>query len=87
VKKGLLCSFVLCCLLLVSDKFAAAGMILDEIIKKNELVVGITGNQPPFNAVSKDGDIIGLDADIAKAVAMSMGVKIRFSRMQFASGT
>jgi polar amino acid transport system substrate-binding protein len=83
VKKGLLCSFVLFCLLLVSGSFAGAGMIFDEILKKNELVVGITGTQPPFNAVSKDGDIVGLDADIAKAVAMSMGVKIRFSRMQF----
>jgi len=83
VKKGLLCSFVVCCLLLVCGSFAGAGPILDEILKKNELVVGMTGDQPPFNAISKDGVIIGLDADIARVVAKSMGLKIRFSRMPF----
>jgi len=83
VKKGLLCSFVVCCLLLVCGSFASAGPILDEILKKNELVVGMTGDQPPFNAVSKDGEIIGLDADMARAVAKNMGLKLSFSRMPF----
>ena len=52
---------------------APAGSIMDRILKKGELVVGTTGTQPPLNAITKDGKIIGLDADIAKGIAMNMG--------------
>jgi len=62
---------------------AAAGTSLNRILKKGELVVGITGTQPPLNATAKDGKIIGFDADIAAAIAMNMGVKVKFSKMQF----
>ena len=63
---------------------ASAGSILDRILKRGELVVGITGTQPPMNATTKDGKIIGLDADIAKGIANRMGVKIHFETMPFA---
>ncbi len=63
---------------------APAGATLDGILKKGELVVGTTGAQPPLNATSKAGEVIGLDADIARLIAMSMGVKIKFSKMPFA---
>jgi len=63
---------------------ASAGTVLEGILKKGELVVGISGDQPPLNATAKDGKIIGLDADIAQAIAMSMSVKIRFAKMPFA---
>jgi polar amino acid transport system substrate-binding protein len=62
---------------------ASAGTILEGVLKKGELVVGITGDQPPLNATAKDGEIIGLDADLARAIAISMNVKIRFARMPF----
>lgn len=71
-------------LALVFVTSATAGIILDRILKKGELVVGTTGKQPPLNATTKDGKIIGLDADIAKGIAMSMGVKIQFATMPFA---
>jgi polar amino acid transport system substrate-binding protein len=63
---------------------APAGTTLDSILKKGELVVGTTGTQPPLNATNKAGEVIGLDADIAKLIALSMGVKIKFSKMPFA---
>jgi polar amino acid transport system substrate-binding protein len=62
---------------------AQAGNILDRILKKNELVVGTTGTQPPLNATTKDKKIIGLDADIARRIAAGMGVNIRFKTMLF----
>jgi polar amino acid transport system substrate-binding protein len=62
---------------------APAGTSLNRILQKGELVVGITGTQPPLNATTKDGDIIGFDADIAAAIALNMGVKVKFSKMQF----
>jgi polar amino acid transport system substrate-binding protein len=63
---------------------ASAGSILDSILKKGELIVGTTGTQPPLNATNKAGEVIGFDADIAKLIALSMGVKIKFSKMTFA---
>ncbi|MGD9235190.1 MAG: transporter substrate-binding domain-containing protein [Desulfobacterales bacterium] len=63
---------------------APAGDILDRILKKGELIVGITGTQPPLNATTKDGQIIGLDADIARQIAGGMDVKVSFKTMPFA---
>lgn len=62
---------------------APAGSTLNRILKNGELVVGTTGSQPPLNVTAKDGEIIGLDADIAKAIATEMGVKLRFETMPF----
>jgi len=63
---------------------ALAGPIFDDILKKGELVVGMTGNQPPLNAMSKEAELIGLDADLARSITQSMNLKVSFSRMPFA---
>ena len=62
---------------------APADSTLAGIQKKGELVVGTTGTQPPLNATAKTGDVIGFDADLAKIIAMNMGVKVRFATMPF----
>ncbi len=71
-------------MLLVAVNIAVAGKTMDSILSKGELVVGITGTQPPLNATNKDGKIIGYDADIARLIAMNLGVTVRFSTMPFA---
>lgn len=63
---------------------ALAGSAMDRILQKKELVVGITGTQPPLNATTKNGKVIGLDADIARGLSSSMGVKLTISKMPFA---
>lgn len=62
---------------------AAAGQVMDRILKKGELVVGTTGEQPPLNATNKKGDIIGLDADIARLIADTLEVRLVFKTMPF----
>ena len=62
---------------------APAASTLADIQKKGELIVGTTGTQPPLNATAKSGEVIGLDADIAKIIASNMGVKIKFAKMPF----
>ena len=62
---------------------APADSTLAGIQKKGELVVGTTGTQLPLNVTAKTGDIIGFDADLARIIAMNMGVKIRFAKMPF----
>lgn len=71
-------------LLLMVVNFAVAGKTMDNILRKGELVVGITGSQPPLNATTKDGKIIGSDADIATLIARNIGVKLKFAPMPFA---
>jgi polar amino acid transport system substrate-binding protein len=70
-------------MILASVATAPAGTALDRIQQKGELVVGITGAQPPLNVTTKTGKIIGLDADLAKLIAMNLGVKVKFSPMSF----
>jgi polar amino acid transport system substrate-binding protein len=72
------------CIPLVAPSAASAGPALDRILQRKELIVGITGNQPPLNATTKEGQIIGLDADLATYMAAGMGVKLTFSPMPFA---
>ena len=54
-----------------------------EILQKNELVVGMTGKQPPLNTKDKEGQLIGLEPDLARKMAEAMGVKIKFELMDF----
>ena len=57
--------------------------ILDRIQQRDELVVGTVGGMPPFNMTTKDGKIIGFEADLARYLADSMGVKLTFKTMPF----
>ena len=62
---------------------ASAGSVFDSIIKRGELRVGTSGQQPPMTAISKDGRIIGFDSDISNAIATAMGVEVTFNVMPF----
>ncbi|MEO8602017.1 MAG: transporter substrate-binding domain-containing protein [bacterium] len=61
----------------------SASPIIDRITQRGELRVGTSGAQPPLSAMAKDGTVIGLDADLANALAASMGVKLTLVPMQF----
>ena len=61
----------------------ATSPVIARILERGVLIVGTSGNQPPLTAATKSGEIIGLDADLAQAIAMAMGVELRLQRMQF----
>ena len=54
----------------------SASPVLDRIQARGELVVGTMGNMPPLNMTSKDGEIFGLEPDLAGLLAKAMGVKV-----------
>jgi polar amino acid transport system substrate-binding protein len=56
---------------------------MDRIKQRGELVVGTTGTMPPFNMTTKDGEIIGFDAELASYMAIGMEAKLRFETMPF----
>jgi polar amino acid transport system substrate-binding protein len=57
--------------------------VIDRIMAKKELVVGTAGSMPPLNMTTKDGQIIGFEADIAKIFASAMEVKLTLKSMHF----
>ncbi len=59
------------------------GPVLDRIANRGELLVGTSGNMPPLNATTKDGQIIGLEPDLAQLIAEAMGVKLKMVSMPF----
>ena len=84
MKRSVTFSFVFSMVLLVCFTTVSAGPVMDRIVAGKKIVVGTTGAQPPLNATAKTGEIIGLDADIAKLIADNMGVAIEFKTMPFA---
>jgi len=57
--------------------------VLDRIMAKKELVVGTAASMPPLNMTTKDGQIIGMEVDLARLFAAGMEVKLTLKPMQF----
>ena len=57
--------------------------VLDRIMAKKELVVGTAASMPPLNMTTKDGQIVGMEADLARYFADGMGVKLTLKPMRF----
>jgi polar amino acid transport system substrate-binding protein len=62
---------------------AKVSPVLDRIMAKKELIVGTAASMPPLNMTTKDGEIIGMEMDLARLFANGMDVKLTFSRMHF----
>jgi polar amino acid transport system substrate-binding protein len=62
---------------------ASASPVIDRITQRGELVVGTAGNMPPLNMTTKDGELIGYEIELAKAMAQAMGVKSKIEVMAF----
>ncbi|MCX7795000.1 MAG: basic amino acid ABC transporter substrate-binding protein [bacterium] len=73
--------FLLLCMLF--STVAWSKTIIDEIKARGELVVGSDAAYPPFEFVDKDGNIVGIDIDIVKAIANHLGVKLRVVNTSF----
>ena len=57
--------------------------VLTRITKEGELRVGMSGSQPPFNTKNRDGDVIGLDRDLAALLVQAIGVELRIVERPF----
>ena len=57
--------------------------VLDRIQAKKELVVGTAASMPPLNMKTKDGQIIGMEVDLAHFFADAMEVKLILKTMHF----
>jgi ABC-type amino acid transport substrate-binding protein len=57
--------------------------VLSRIIDSGTFKVGMSGTQPPFSVVSKNGTLIGYEVDLANLLADAMGVKAEFVQKPF----
>lgn len=67
-----------------SDVAAQDSPVLDRIIETSTLRVGMSGNQPPFNMKARDGELMGLEVDLANALAAAMKVELKIVQKPFA---
>lgn len=51
---------------------------LNEIIEKGEFVIGLDDTFVPMGFRDENGELVGFDIDLAKAVGEKMGIKIKF---------
>jgi len=70
-------------ILLFSYVANAANTTFERINKSGELVVGMSGEQPPFNFVSNRETVMGYDVDLATALGKTLDVKVRIELMPF----
>ena len=62
---------------------AADAPVLERIVQSGELRVGLSGDQPPFNAKDRDGQLIGLEVDLANLLAGALRVDAKFVTRPF----
>ena len=75
--------FAGCAQLQQGSSGTSVSPVLDRIQQRGELIVGTMGNMPPLNMTSKDGEIFGLEPDLAAKLAGAMNVKVRFVTKPF----
>jgi ABC-type amino acid transport substrate-binding protein len=56
---------------------------LERVVESGTLVVGMSGDQPPMNALNREGNFMGFDVDLARALAGAMRVSLEIEQMPF----
>jgi polar amino acid transport system substrate-binding protein len=69
--------------LLSATAMTHAGDTLDRVVASKTLTVGTSADQPPLTARNRQGNFMGLDIDLAKALANAMGVELKVEQMDF----
>ena len=65
--------------------FAGCGKKASITITEGTLTMGTNATFPPYEYTDENGDIIGIDAEIAAAVAEELGLKLEIKDMEFDS--
>ena len=67
-----------------TNVIAQDSPVLDRIVETSTLRVGMSGSQPPFNMKGRDGALMGLEVDLATALAMAMKAELEIVEKPFA---
>jgi ABC-type amino acid transport substrate-binding protein len=69
--------------LFVSSLEAQQAPVLGRVLQTDTLRVGMSGNQPLFNAHARTGELIGIDVDLARLIAAAMEVELQIVTRPF----
>ena len=58
---------------------------IDKIKESGELIMTTNATFPPFEYAGEGGQVEGVDADIAAAIAEKLGVKVKIDNVEFKS--
>tara|TARA_R110002110_G_scaffold205066_7_gene416908 strand:+ start:32105 stop:32914 length:810 start_codon:yes stop_codon:yes gene_type:complete len=81
IKRFITSSFIICAL--IFSGVSNAGETLQRVVDFKVLKVGMSGAQPPMNTVNRDGAMMGMDVDLARALASAMNVTLEIKIMPF----
>ena len=76
MKKGYVIALTILLLTLCIASVGFSGEVIDRIQERGYILVGTSGSQPPLSMIKKNGELFGLDVDMATIVAAAMGVKL-----------
>ena len=68
-----------------SSALASEPTVLDRIVSSGEMRVALSGRQAPYNAMSRDGELIGLEVELARLLGEALGVNVVFVTRPFPS--
>jgi polar amino acid transport system substrate-binding protein len=88
LKRMLLVLLVAClataCAEMTQTTKASFSPVIDRMLARGDLRVGMSGDMPPMNMLTQEDAIIGLDADLAAMIADGMGVRLSIQKIPFA---
>jgi len=76
-------AIVIFIIIIPSLLFPQEGKYLKQILKRGELRIGTSGNQPPFSMKAKNGELMGYEIDMAKMLTDAMKLKLIFVEKSF----
>lgn len=83
-KMAILCLFILgMTFLLAGCGGEKQNSAVNEIKKKGKIVVGTASGYFPFEMADKQGNLIGYDIDLSKAIGKELGVEVEFQNYAF----
>ena len=82
--RSLLCAAAVLGLASCQTPAATTPDPLHQLIESGQLRVGLSATQPPFSMRDRKGELMGLDVDLAHALARAMGLEAVLVPMPFA---
>jgi ABC-type amino acid transport substrate-binding protein len=79
-----ICAGLAACQAILGRDPAPVETRLQRITAREKLRVGLSGDQPPLNMRTKQGEIVGLEVDLIRALADAMGLEVELVARPFA---
>lgn len=85
MKKRTLCAVIglLALLLMATAACAAPKATIEKVLGAKKIVIGTAPGYLPFEMLDKEGNFIGYDIDLGRAIAKALGVEIAFRQFEF----